>query len=225
MQVTYRKARPDDAAALLAIKKTVWPEEEATQQQMEQTLSITEHICLVAQVQEQVVGFMDCFTTTSAAKELRFEMDLLAVQPSYQGNGIASAMIAGCLQQAASLPLVFCRSLIQVNNIASQRAFQHNGFSVQHQPLNLYVKFMKTENDLFDDANFGGQPVYVNTLGYTGYWIEPPFTTHRPLLTQSYQTVGTLIPVGSHWEQQAQKTGYELMNQYQWWIKPVREAT
>ena len=219
MQIEYRPARSADVDALLKIKQSVWPEEETSLAQISQALAEPGRICTVAEATGQVVGFMDCFTTHDMQNKLRLEMDLLAVRPDFQGNGIASMMIAHCLRRAEPLSYAFARSLIQISNIASQHAFQHNGFIAQEQTLNLYVIGADHAN-IQSDTGLCGTPVWVNTFGYTGYWLEAPLSTGKPHLSRPFQTCGALIPQDSPWESLAQQTGYEFIHPYQWWIRP-----
>jgi ribosomal protein S18 acetylase RimI-like enzyme len=223
LTLQIRPARLAEAAAIQSIKQIVWPEEETTLAQIHQALSQPNHTCSVALVDDTLVGFMACFVTTSFQKITRLELDLLAVLPEHRGQGIASEMIRTSLQGNTSSKVEFSRALIQVENTGSQKAFQNNGFQVIPEPLTLFVTSHHGQNGSPQRSGISGHLVPVITLGYSGYWIEPPFSTESMILPEPFQTAGALLPRDAALEELALQSGFESINQYQWWVLPAKD--
>ncbi len=222
MNLRIRSAHLADSTAIQTIKQTVWPEEETTLAQITQALCQPNHTCLVAQVDETLVGFMDCFVSISIQKITRLELDLLAVLPDHRGQGIASELIRTSLQRNYTEPIQMVRALIQLENTGSQKAFQNNGFQVLPEHLTLYVAPNHGQNSP-QTSGFSGNLVPVITLGYSGYWIEPPFSAESMILPEPFQTAGALLPKDESLEELAVQSGFESINQYQWWVLPTKE--
>ena len=222
MTFSIRPAHTADAEQISAVKQTVWPEEPISLDQINQALSQSNHRCYVALVKEKIVGFMDCFMSTSGRNKTRLEMDLLAVLPEFRGNGIAAELIRSSLHGAIS-PAVDChRALIQIENSSSQKAFQKNGFRLLPELLTLYVTNNHGQHESAQHSGISGYLLPVITLGYSGYWIEPPFSTGGMILPPPFQTAGALLPLDGALEEAAVNSGFEKINQYQWWVLPTK---
>ncbi|MBI9049881.1 MAG: GNAT family N-acetyltransferase [Anaerolineaceae bacterium] len=222
MNIQYRLAQSDDAQDLLTIKQQVWPQEASNLQQIQMVLNLSDHLCYVAEVNNHVIGFMDCFPTSNQGV-LRMDMDLLAVLPAYRGKRIASTLIQRCLQHEELDNTAIIRTLIQVDNIASQKSFQHNGFILQPEIITLYVTSAENGPLPIRYNGFSGHLLPVQTLNYSGFWIEAPFSSTDLVIPQHFQTLGTLLPENNEYHEQVSQLGFEKMNQYQWWILPTKE--
>jgi N-acetylglutamate synthase-like GNAT family acetyltransferase len=92
----------------------------------------------VAVEDSQVIGFVSCFPTSSLAAD-RWEVDELAVRPAYQGRGIGTRLVARAMQAESAPGTEEARALVAKHNIASQRAFEKNGFAaIKDVDLLLY---------------------------------------------------------------------------------------
>ena len=75
----------------------------------------------------QAVGFVSAFPTHSLAAS-RWEIDELAVSPTYQGRGIGTALVGQALAEGmARSDLSQARALVATDNLSSQRVFAKNG--------------------------------------------------------------------------------------------------
>lgn len=206
------------APALAGLKRSVWPDEESDQVQISRALAADDHLTLAAEHDGQLVGFLDCFITRPPSGE-RWEVDLLGVHPAFRGRRIAEALVRAALRAAPSIP---ARGLIQTGNIASQTTFARCGFICAPAIHRLYVS---TEAYLQP-----AQPtplavcLFVNTLSYTGFWLEYSFTiadllaARGKIKTGEAKLAGAVIPAGqSDHCQQAEQCGYQFIAEYQWW--------
>jgi ribosomal protein S18 acetylase RimI-like enzyme len=217
MDIHYRLATLEDAEDIHHIKRIVWPDEASNPDHIHTCLSLANHTCYVAVAENHVVGFMDCFAT-SHMNILRMEMDLLAVLPDYQGNGIASRLIRLCLYHPHTMQPALYRSLIQVNNIASQKSFQHNNFILQPETLTLYIASVEDQETLFKRKGFSGTIIPVQTYNYEGHWIEAPFSKGNINIPDPGNIVGTILPQDEELMKQAQQAGFLPVANYQWWV-------
>jgi ribosomal protein S18 acetylase RimI-like enzyme len=216
---TLRQAAPGDELALAALKQCVWPEESADPQQIAGVLSAPGHLTLVAEREDRLAGFLDCFFT-DGPDGLRWEVDLLGVHPDFRGRKLAEALVRAGLQAAQEIP---ARALIQTRNTASQKVFARCGFSRLPPVMRLYLSSQV--------YNVAVQPtpeariIPVTTLGYSGMWLEASFTqadllAARTYIRQDIRLAGAVIPAiqAENWLT-ADKCGYSLAAEYQWWTK------
>jgi GNAT superfamily N-acetyltransferase len=125
----------------------------------------------VAESKASVEGFASGFLTRDSSGERRGEIDLLAVRPSRQGEGIGPRLIAGLGEEAASWDLDVLRALIRVENLPSQKAFIRVGYTTDscvHQ-LHLWAPQQAAEVGTIPE---GISMIPVNTVTYRGLWIE-----------------------------------------------------
>jgi len=89
------------------------------------------HWAAVAEEEGRVVGFVSAFETHSLEGD-RWEVDELAVRPAYQSRGWGTRLVAAAVARgAAASGLAQARALVATRNLASQRAFEKNGFRAQ----------------------------------------------------------------------------------------------
>ena len=216
MDIHYRLATLEDAEDFQHIKQSVWPDETADLALIQNALSLADHTCYVAVANNRVVGFMDCFPTQNQAL-IRMEMDLLAVLPEYQGNRIASKLIRHCLYHPHMVQPNIYRSLIQVKNIASQKAFQHNGFVLQPDIFSLFILSPDSNEASVKRKGFAGTVIPVQTINYEGHWIEAPFTKGNLTITEPGNVIGTILPQDEALRKRAKQAGFTPVSDYQWW--------
>ncbi len=128
------------------------------------------HEVYVADVQGEVVGFVDGFATRAANRDLRWEIDLLAVHPDWRGRQLGKKLILACLKAGKERGADFARALIQTENRASQISFERCGFQCQPEMLGLFTA--PPAEGVFSPDTADGHLLLVNTINYFGLWLE-----------------------------------------------------
>lgn len=217
-----RRANLEDASLIAALKSLVWQNDPGNPALIGSALTDASHASSLAVVDGQVVGFIDGFLTHSMEGELRWEVDLLAVHPDYRGIGLATALVQANVEDGVRRGAVFARSLIQVNNVASQRAFIRRNFQPDETICNLHVCAQGSG----DQSEPSERPflVKVQTFSYRGLWMESAFYEDSfawalaKRLAEGWDIVGAVIPVEqAMWNRAAQVSGFTLVSIYQWW--------
>jgi len=125
----------------------------------------------VARNGDDVLGFVSAFLTRSRAGRRRWEIDLLAVRPASQGQGLGQRLIRRAWEDGERRGAALARAAIRVENLPSQKAFEKTGFSTDGRIHHLFLW----------DPQSGAVPhrspdpvllVSVETLTYRGLWIE-----------------------------------------------------
>ncbi len=164
-----RRATCDDVDGIAAVVHDVWQEQ------------ILVDVCQ-AQVQDDacaawvaidggdVAGFVSAFLTVGRGGVRRWEVDLLAVRRASQGQRLGRKLVLVACRDGARQDVAVARAAIRVDNVASQRAFEHADFRTDRRVHKLLVWFPK----LSDSPGDVGQAtlVPVDTLTYRGLWIE-----------------------------------------------------
>lgn len=223
----FRQAMLDDVSAIAAVKTAVWPEEESDVGVIARALQTPTHHTHIAMVDEQVVGFVSCFTTESAQGERRWEVDLLAVHPDFRRRGLATKLIEGTLALPEAQSCEYARALIQIDNVGSQRSFAQNGFTTDGQIHTLLICSQALEAaDARTSAASGCHMIPVNTLGYQGLWLEEPLSTEAFTLARAElagtnaAVAGVIIPDDDNTNiTYAEAQHYESVGKYQRWIR------
>jgi len=220
-----RPASAADAPALAQVKQLTWPEEEIRLSQVENVLADAAHEVYVADVQGEVLGFVDGFATRAANRDLRWEIDLLAVHPDWRGRQLGQKMILACLKAGKERGAAFARALIQVENRASQISFERCGFMCQPALLELFTAPPK--EGLFSPETAGGHLLLVNTINYFGLWLEEDQreSSLRAARAASWQHkcdfVGALvIQADLSDNEKMNELGFTKVGNYQWWTLP-----
>eukprot|EP01102_Stenamoeba_stenopodia_P005524 TRINITY_DN1628_c0_g1_i2.p1 TRINITY_DN1628_c0_g1~~TRINITY_DN1628_c0_g1_i2.p1 ORF type:complete len:282 (-),score=42.98 TRINITY_DN1628_c0_g1_i2:222-1067(-) len=246
-----RRATSEDAEAIREVCHSVWKDTSSDRWLLERIQRVlllqsdNKRITLVCVLDTRVVvGFVDGFSTRGKdAVEERWELDLLAVDPSYQRRGIASRLVSSFVEQSnrlASNPQAdTVRALVAIDNIASQRTFQKCGFSTDGQPQQLMIhnrsqsqstqqKHTSTTN------NHSYHLIEVDTINYCGVWIEGATTIEEfeaplSLLSQQQEDeinlvtpelIGAVI-ANNEATKSAASAGYEAVGTYQWWKRSL----
>lgn len=217
-----RQASPNDTHAIANILESVWPDEQADLARLAAVLKMPTHVTLVWLANQQIVGFIDAFETQAANGSRRWELDLLAVNPAHQGQGIGRQLIAAAKEVGIQRDIPFTRALIASHNIASQRAFARCGYQSDGKAHELYVSskrshyahLMPTQSTL----------IPVSTLRYQGAWLEERWTTQALTAAQhlreqnKWDIVGAVIPLAQPQSIQAAKeAAFEPIGRYSWW--------
>lgn len=221
-----RSAVAADAGAIGALKSRVWPRESVNSFRIQEALSHPGHAALTAWCDADLAGFVDGFLTRSAAGLPRWEVDLLAVAPEHQGRGLGTRLVTASLQSGGEMGARVARGLVRLDNLASQRVFEHCGFSLCPQHLVLYV--LGGFDGSCPDGPVEGHWVQVQTFGYSGLWLEERFTETALKMAagacraRGLDQAGALIPAEDGAAlQAARRLGCTLVGEYQWWVKEL----
>lgn len=220
-----RLAQLADAESILRVKQAVWPSQESFIKQIHAALLAKDHSTIVLEQDNDVVGFASGFLTQSVSGDLRWELDLVAVDPAYHGRGLGTQLVAACTSLGQDYGVTFTRGLIALTNDSSARAFEKNGFATDKRQHSLYVASAHIAKQT--DASLEAFFIPVTTLTYSGLWIEgrltPQAFSHGLLLaaTQGLDVAGVLISKERpDLMQAAEKSGFDMVGDYRWWIKP-----
>jgi ribosomal protein S18 acetylase RimI-like enzyme len=221
---TIRHARPDDAAAIATLKTTVWPGDPADAGHIAHVLGEPDHATLLAIDSGQVVGFADGFATLAADGVRRWEVDLLAVHPDHQQQGIGRSLTAACTDAARRFESAYARALIRTDNVASQRTFARCGYRQDNTQYHLLVSTSGSTQLI--EAPTGSYFVPVMTLGYRGLWLEGVLNAEAFAAAQhicerfGWDTAGALISASDRAALAAAgQHGYHPAGEFQWWLR------
>jgi ribosomal protein S18 acetylase RimI-like enzyme len=126
-----------DAKGLLAAEKATFNESPYSPEQIQAMLSEGPQAAWLAIGAGEVVGFVVAFATASRSRRL-WEVDLLAVQPQWQGHGLATKLIRAASAYGAKTAS-WARAVVATDNNASARAFRHAGFQPRAEICTLLV--------------------------------------------------------------------------------------
>ena len=229
---SIRLAQSDDAAALVKAIRRVWPKSDVVELQVHAALINEQHATFVAEDESgHLVGFVDGFSTVDRTQAVRWEIDLVGVVPSAQGYGLGTALIEAAVDVGLLLQPRLARALIKIENTASIRAFQRNGFAAQAESVELFVfrngSFKQNVETVTKPAAL--HTVDVLTMYYRGLWLKADYS--REALAYSIQqygcsnmVIGTTIPAPMEVEQQAaRELGFRHVDTYRWWVLPLDE--
>ncbi len=131
MKVRQTVLRPfngalDDARGILAVDRATFDDCPYSPERIVRLLADGEQRVWVAEVDGVVVGFVAAFATRTLPAD-GWEVDLLAVHPRQQGQGLGAALIRQAVSGAA-VGARRARAVTAVKNRASRRAFEAAGF-------------------------------------------------------------------------------------------------
>lgn len=228
---TLRYATTADIPALISILDSVF-QEQISEAYLESVLEHGRNKIWVVEQDEQAVGFVSGFLTKINTAIRRWEVDLLAVQPTYWGNQYGSELLKKTLQDARNHRANFSRGLVRVENKPAQWAFRLADFHTTGQIYQLMVWQPRDLGEpLPEDETVSLIP--VKTLTYSGIWMEglnAPYLSAeerwryisgaRTLAAQeNYRMVSSLIPAKYELEAEIAAES-EVVGEYQWWRRP-----
>jgi len=117
-----------DAEGLLAVEKETFAESPYNADEVIYLLTGGEQRAWLAIAEGQVTGFVTAFPTHTLHGR-NWEVDLVAVRPAFQGQGIATELIKAAVEGTGGHGLDKARALAATDNPASQRAFTKAGFT------------------------------------------------------------------------------------------------
>jgi ribosomal protein S18 acetylase RimI-like enzyme len=117
-----------DAKGILEIDRATFCDCPYSAERIAALLADPEQYAWLVQEGDTILGYVSAFATQSVAAD-RWEVDELAVHPSVQGRGLATALVARAMEAGTERAgLSKARALVAVDNLASQRVFVKNGF-------------------------------------------------------------------------------------------------
>ena len=191
MNSAIRTALPNDAIGIARVSLEVWPDEPLDAVYVSRLIAERQRTTHVAELDGQVVGFVDGFQTETASAEPRWEVDLLAVSPRAQGHGIGKLLVRTSLDMGTAVGATSARGLIRVDNVASERVFAACGFKPDTSSSHLWVG----SGLRFVTEQHGMHVVRVSTFLYEGIWLEEVNVAGLRLLhpSESSGSVGAVI--------------------------------
>ena len=229
--IRLARARRQDVERIEAVVHDVWKQEilpDVCRAQIERDgCSLW-----VAKEEEDVLGFASAFLTVDGRGFGRWEVDLVAVRPARQGEGVGQRLIAKACEDAERDDVVAARALIRVDNVASQKAFRRAGFATDGKVHHLLL-WLPDPNATVTRCPGGVSLIPVDTLTYRGLWIEgltrvscaeqrAAVSTARAIIAQEDRlNTGALIPEArEHLLSPDLRNRGELQGRYQWFIRP-----
>ncbi|MDQ4074960.1 MAG: GNAT family N-acetyltransferase [Chloroflexota bacterium] len=220
-EVGLRLARPGDAVGIVGVMRRVWPEEAVSLAHLVEVLKKGQRATLVAVQGDRIAGLVDCFETWTGAGRRRWEVDLLAVHPDFQGQGIGGRLVAAGTERGRAWGAVVARALVATDNVASQRTFARCGYCTDGVEHAVYLSTRPAVRHSELDARPG---ISVSTLRYNGLWVEEPWTIERLVAAQSVRQDESLDMVGAvislddiQGIRSAKQAGFKLVGHYHWW--------
>jgi ribosomal protein S18 acetylase RimI-like enzyme len=117
----------NDAQKILDVDRATFNDCPYPPEKIGRLLTAGEQRAWVADVDGDVVGFVTAFPTRTLQID-GWEVDLLAVHPKHQRQGIGTALIKQAVEGAAGSGTTRTRAAVAVKNHASRRAFESAGF-------------------------------------------------------------------------------------------------
>ncbi len=223
MTIILRRAGAEHAPDITAIKACIWSDDDHSQAQVLGALQQADHAAFIAVTDDnRVAGFVDSLATADIDGRIRWEIDLLAVHPDFQGQKIGQQLIAAATQAGRDAGIAHARALVQVENHASQGAFRHCGYVTDRQGYRLMISSDRQAGAV--QAPNSAVLIPVVTMNYSGLWLEGAITpayleagkiecTRRGLDLE-----GTLIrDTDSAPRSAADRAGYRFIEAFQWW--------
>ncbi len=167
--ISIRRSVAADRDGVERIVNAVW-DQDIRDDAFRTHLRAETHSLWVAEAQGEIVGFVSAFMTRARDGQTRWEIDLIAVEPAYQGQGIGGKLIAKTYRDGQMRAADLARALIRVDNLPSRRAFSRLVFSSDGEIYQLLIWTPQpgAERPCPDQIDL----LPVDALTYRGLWIE-----------------------------------------------------
>lgn len=226
MTTQIQPARAEHAPHIARLKARVWPAEDHSEAQVLRALQHPGHYTRIAVSETgDVVGFVDSFPTTGPNQRLRWEIDLLAVHPAFQGQKIGQRLIEAATQAGRAAGAAQARALVQVENSASQGALRRGGYATDGQVYRLMIASGASNEGSPMPA--GAVLIPVDTMNYSGLWLEGACTPAHLAAARAECTrrgaglVGALIHEADLTAlAAAERAGFDPVESFHWWEHP-----
>lgn len=179
----------------------------------------------VAIAEGQVAGFVSNFITRDARGAERFELDLLAVSPLWQGRGIGARLVRSSLQAARKSGATTIRALVRCKNQPMQRICSRAGFQKSDKTYHLFVSAV-ARSGFPDSRPSSARIIPVDTLTYSGYWLEGDLCQStifaaRHLLSENSKRTQIGAVVSEHDRRTAElllANSFQRIGDFHWWM-------
>lgn len=128
MDVKIRQARQTDRDAVLSFCRRIWPERDYSESTWPAWFGDTGRLMLVAASGETPIGVIRGEMLSSREGWV----EGVRIDPAYHSLGIGSRLLNNILPVLRDKGAEYIRSLIAIDNLASQRVFEKNGFGSPH---------------------------------------------------------------------------------------------
>jgi len=125
-----------ETRGILAVERATFRECPYRARELQARLRSPQQQLLVAEAEGRIVGFVAGLHTSGLAGP-RLEADLLAVEPAWQGLGIATALLTSLRRRPGSAAML--RGVVRPDNVASERAFARAGFRPSAATYDLFI--------------------------------------------------------------------------------------
>ncbi|MFW1677882.1 N-acetyltransferase family protein [Pontibacter sp. JAM-7] len=126
LPVTLRRATPADAARLLEIENLSFVTDQIKPRQMRYLISRASAVTLVAEVGEQIVGYLLVLVPKSPRPARIYSV---AVAPVYRGQNVAQQLLRFALGYLRSLQYAVVRLEVRAGDQRAQTLYRRLGFS------------------------------------------------------------------------------------------------
>ena len=222
MTVEIRAATCADGLAIARIGRQALGEDIAHESPRVQRI-LREELTFVATCAGEVLGFVSNFLTRSAGGASRLELDLLGVAAEARGRGIGSQLVGHSLARARQSEARCLRTLVASGNLAMQRICMKHQFTRSDETYGLYVAEARPPG-AGAAADHGGHLVQVDTLAYSGIWLEGAVSAavveagFAQAARSDLTRVGAVIPKSdARTAALLRARRFEAIGDYHWW--------
>lgn len=232
--VTIRKATLADVPGIGAVVRDVW-EQDILHDVCEAQTRCQACALYVAAEGDGIAGFVSAFLTVDKDGHRRWEVDLLAVRPVSRGQRLGQRLVETACADERALGTPIARAAIRVDNVASQRTFENEGFKTNGE---IHRLLLWTPTQDTGPIVYGGSVtlVPVDTLTYRGLWLEGLTAYNVDMEEQrnavqmarsiiaweGRQTAGAMIPaIGSHRLAANLYDAAQMHGEYYWFVKSL----
>ena len=222
MNVVIRPALPEDAKAITRIAKATFGHDFDCER-VRQILQAKGNYTFVAERAETILGYADSFVSRSSLGSLRCELDLLAVDKSARGLGIGAQLARQSTHLAVALDADLARTLVRTENFVMRDLMRRCGFKQSLEVFRLFVNDRVAQVCPLAPCH-SGHLIKVDTLSYSGIWIEGRISTEvieaaiAQAIVEDLQTIGAVVSSSDTVAQSSLAAcGFSDIGAYHWW--------
>jgi len=226
--IETRTAQVDDVSRIGLIMKAVWSYAEPNHVRIARVVQDASHVTLIAVVDGVIAGFVDGFATTMMDSILRWEVDLLAVHPDFQRQGLASRLVSASSEAGQKRGASYAQGLVAVDNVGSQKTFAHCGYETDGVIHELLVAERARNPSGFEGNDSEAYLLPVKTMNYMGLWIEGQRQKSglqraiNKLIGTDLDRAGAVVSeTDTDVIENAIALGFENVGRYQWWQRSL----